>query len=326
MLARLGLRVASVPYGIGIRTRNTLFDRGLRKVHRASVPVVSVGNLSLGGTGKTPCVEYVARFYRNLGVQVAILSRGYGAEAGRNDEAMVLEENLPDVPHYQDADRAKIAETAVEESESELLVLDDGFQHRRLHRDLDIVLIDATWPATRDWLFPRGTLREPLSSLKRAGVVMLTRCDQASGVEELKATLAAKFPGKLVVTTEHRPNGLLRGDDVQGVESLRGKRVAEFCGLGNPAGFRRTLEGLGATIVESRRFRDHHAYTAADVEGLNQWAANLPGDAVVVTTQKDMVKLRLTELGGKPLFALRIGLSFRDGESEFAEKLQGLIE
>ena len=111
-------------------------------------------------------------------LRVAILSRGYGAEAGRNDEAMVLEENLPDVPHYQGADRVALAQTAVEELESEVLVLDDGFQHRRLARDLDIVLIDATDPWGSGYLFPRGVLREPRQGLRRAGMVVLTRCDQ----------------------------------------------------------------------------------------------------------------------------------------------------
>ena len=160
MAARAGLRLASWPYGFATWARNRAFDRGWKTVHRAAVPVVSVGNLTLGGTGKTPCVEWVAKFFRERGVQVAIISRGYGAEAGRNDEAMVLEENLPDVPHLQGADRVARAATAVEELESELLVLDDGFQHRRIHRDLDVVLIDATCPPTRDRLFPRGTLRE----------------------------------------------------------------------------------------------------------------------------------------------------------------------
>ncbi|MCI0701888.1 MAG: tetraacyldisaccharide 4'-kinase, partial [Planctomycetia bacterium] len=123
--ARCGLRLASWPYGLGAWTRNKLFDRGWKRVHRAAVPVVSVGNLTLGGTGKTPCVEWVARFFRERDVQVAILSRGYGTQSGRNDEAMVLEENLPDVPHLQGPDRVMLAETAVEELEAELLVLDD---------------------------------------------------------------------------------------------------------------------------------------------------------------------------------------------------------
>ena len=149
-LARAGLWWARLPYGAGAWTRNRLFDLGLRKPTRVPVPVVSVGNLTLGGTGKTPCVEFVAGFYRDLGLSVALLSRGYGADAGRNDEAMVLEENLPDVPHLQGADRVGLAATAVEELESEVLVLDDGFQHRRLGRDLDVVLIDATRPLHRE--------------------------------------------------------------------------------------------------------------------------------------------------------------------------------
>src|SRR5439155_10990718 len=119
LFARAGLRLASWPYGLGARTRNRLFDRRWKTVHRAAVSVVSVGNLTLGGTGKTPCVEYVCRFYREPGIRVAILSRRYGTAAGRNDEAMVLEENLPDVPHLQDPDRAAAAGRAVEALDSE---------------------------------------------------------------------------------------------------------------------------------------------------------------------------------------------------------------
>jgi tetraacyldisaccharide 4'-kinase len=316
-LARAGLRVASWPYGLGVRIRNRLYDRGWKTVRRAAVPVVSVGNLSVGGTGKTPCVEYVARFYRGLDVRVAILSRGYGAEAGRNDEAMVLEENLPDVPHLQDPNRVAAAVRAVEELESELLVLDDAFQHRRLHRDLDIVLIDATRPAHRDYLLPRGTLREPTSGLRRAGMIVLTRCDQAdpATVDELRDWLARRFPDKPVAATEHRPTEC---------ESLRGRPVGAFCGIANPAAFRRTLEGLGASVAAFRTFADHHPYAAADVEDLRNWAARLPSDAVVVTTQKDWVKLRLPDLAGRPLRALRIGLVFRDGQEAFDAALRRL--
>src|SRR5271156_5807967 len=125
-LQRLGLRAASVPYGWATRLRNQAYDRGWKTVAHAGVPVVSVGNLTVGGTGKTPCVEYIARFFRRLERRVAILSRGYGVRGGRNDEALVLEENLPDVPHLQGPDRAALAGIAVEELESEVLVLDDG--------------------------------------------------------------------------------------------------------------------------------------------------------------------------------------------------------
>src|SRR5262245_12390524 len=128
-LERLALHGASVPYGVAVRLRNLAYKRGWLRSERVRVPVVSVGNLTVGGTGKTPCVEYIARFFRDLDRRVAILSRGYGGAGGRNDEALVLEENLPDVPHLQGADRVDLARTAIEELESEVLVLDDGFQH-----------------------------------------------------------------------------------------------------------------------------------------------------------------------------------------------------
>jgi tetraacyldisaccharide 4'-kinase len=322
-IARLGLRVASWPYGLGVWWRNRGYDRG-KSVHRAAVPVVSVGNLTLGGTGKTPCVEYIARFHRDLGIQVTILSRGYGADRGRNDEAMVLEENLPDVPHLQGPDRVALANTAIEELESELLVLDDGFQHRRLHRDLDIVLIDATCPPHRDYLFPRGTLREPASSLKRAGVIVLTRCDQVepAALDEVRGWLAKRFPGKPIVATEHCPTDVIGGAELESVETLRGKPVAGFCGIGNPAAFRHTLEGLGATVVDFRTFPDHYPYTREVVDDLRAWANRFPADVVFATTQKDWVKLRLPDLAGRPLRAVRIGLAFRDGQAAFDEALR----
>lgn len=324
LLARSGLRLASWPYGLAAWARNRLFDRGWKTVHRAPVPVVSVGNLTLGGTGKTPCVEWVARFYRDLGVRVAILSRGYGGEAGRNDEAMVLEENLPDVPHLQGADRVGLAATAAEELEAELLVLDDGFQHRRLHRDLDVVLIDATRPPTRDHLFPRGTLREGTGSLRRAGAVVLTRCDAVPPAEldAIRAWLARLVPGKLVAATEHRPTDLIGGGEPEPTGLLNGRTVSAFCGIGNPAAFRRTLEGLGAAVVNFRTFPDHHAYTRADVDDLTHWAGSLPLDAWVVTTQKDWVKLRIASLADRPLRAVRVGLVFRDGRDEFEAALR----
>ena len=158
--------------------RNRAYDRGWLAVHRAGVPVVSVGNLTVGGTGKTPMVEWVARWYRRHGRSGSRSSAAATARSqGLNDEGRVLEENLPDVPHLQDADRVRSARIAVEELEAELLVLDDGFQHRRLARDLDLVLIDALEPFGLGRLLPRGLLREPVASLRRADVVVLSRAD-----------------------------------------------------------------------------------------------------------------------------------------------------
>ena len=258
VLQRAGLRLAAFPYSAAVRVRNLLFHRGWLHSEKVPIPVVSVGNLTVGGTGKTPCVEYVARFYRALELRVAILSRGYG-----NDEALVLEENLPDVPHLQGADRVQLAKTAVEELDSEILVLDDGFQHRRLRRDLDLVLIDATAPWGYGYLLPRGLMREPPSSLRRASVIALSRCDQVEGDERrrLKEQIQALAPGVDMIETRHQPVELTNGERTARLELLRNKPIAAFCGLGNPDAFRRTLTDLGATVVAFRAYPDHHAYT-----------------------------------------------------------------
>lgn len=326
-LQRGGLWLASLPYGVAVRVRNRLYDRGWKEVQRVSVPVVSIGNLTVGGTGKTPCVEYVARFYRELNLRVALLSRGYGAEAGRNDEAMVLEENLPDVPHLQGPDRVELARAAIEELESEVLVLDDGFQHRRLARDLDIVLIDATNPWGHGHLLPRGLLREPPSSLRRAGAILLTRSDQvpAEALTRLRDDVTRRAPSAVLAEATHRPVELVNGEQVQPLELLRERPTAAFCGIGNPEAFRRTLTDLGADVAAFRTFPDHHAYTRADVDDLRAWAGRLAMDCVVVTTQKDLVKLRLPDLARRGLWALRVQLHIGEGKEQFDRKLEEVV-
>lgn len=326
-VARLALSAASRPYGLGVSFRNIAFDRGWKRIHRAEVPVVSVGNLTLGGTGKTPMVEWIARWYRRKGVRVAILSRGYGQDEGMNDEGRVLEENLPDVPHLQGADRVALARAAVEELESQVLVLDDGFQHRRLGRDLDLVLLDALEPFGLGKLFPRGLLREPVRSLRRAGVVVLSRADlvERSRRAEIRAEAERRAGPLRWVEASHAPTAVI--DSAGGSEPvaiLKSRRVAAFCGIGNPVGFRRTLEGLGVDPVGFRPYPDHHPYHAADVADLARWAASLEAD-LLLTTQKDLVKLRTTALGSVPLRALQIGLEILDGETILDEVLNGVL-
>jgi tetraacyldisaccharide 4'-kinase len=326
---RLLLWAASLPYGLAVRVRNLAYDRGWNRSFSADVPVVSVGNLTVGGAGKTPCVEYAAGFFSEREARVAILSRGYGSEAGGlNDEGLVLSENLPDVPApLQGADRVELARIAVEELQSEVLVLDDGFQHRRLRRDLDVVLIDSTAPWGFGYLLPRGLLREPVSSLRRAGAVVLTRCDQSAPdtLAELREQVGRLAPGATVAETVHAPEGLVNEDAREGIHAVRDRAVAGFCGLGNPEGFRRTLLDLGARLTDFRSFPDHHAYTRDDVEGLRCWAGRQPHDALVLTTQKDLVKLRLRELAGRPLWAVRIRLAFRAGQAEFDALLRRVL-
>jgi tetraacyldisaccharide 4'-kinase len=323
-LQRGGLWLLSVPYGWGVRWRNRRYDRGW-PTYKAPVPVVSVGNLTLGGTGKTPCVEYIARFYRQLGRRVAVLSRGYGSKQGRNDEARVLEENLADVPHYQGADRVALARRAVAESGSDVLVLDDGFQHRRLARDLDVVLLDASDPWGQGHLFPRGLLREPPASLRRAGIILLTRCDQASAekMKQLREQAACLACGAPVVETIHKPVEWINADrQTLKLDGLLGRRVLAFCGIGNSEAFRQTLLGLGIKPIAFREFGDHHQYTQADLHELDSWAGHRAKDCVMVTTQKDLVKIRLARLGQQPLWALRIQLHVRAGLEALDRKLK----
>ena len=244
--ARGALAGLAVPYAWAVGARNAAFDRGLLPTARAAVPVVSVGNLTLGGTGKTPLVAWVARTVASRGLRPAIVSRGYGARRGeRSDEAAELGLLLPGVPHLADRDRVAAAAAAATAG-AEVVVLDDGFQHRRLARDLDIVAIDATDPFGSDRIFPRGLLREPLAGLGRAGAVVLTRAtavDAARRVEirrRLEAACGGTMP-PVWAEARHRPVRLrtARGGE-RPLEEIRAARVAAFagigrCGCGRPA-------------------------------------------------------------------------------------------
>jgi tetraacyldisaccharide 4'-kinase len=324
-----GLWTASIPYGWVSRLRNRLYDGGWKPSHRAPVPVVSVGNLTVGGTGKTPCVEYVAGFYRRHGKRVTILSRGYGAAGAPNDEALVLEENLRGVSHLQGIDRVALAARAAAREAADVLVLDDGFQHRRLARNLDLVLVDATQTWGLGHLFPRGLLREGLGGLRRAGVIILTRCDQVTLFERgrLREVANRRAPGVPVVEATHRPTELINCNGASAsLQRLAGRPVVGFCGIGNPEAFRRTLETLEIRPSDFRTFPDHHRYTAADISDLERWAGRQAMDCVVVTTQKDLVKLRLPQLARKELWALRVRLSIESGQDALDHKLKEVLE
>ena len=327
-LARLGLGGIAAGYRGGVAARNLAFDRGWKETHRVGIPVVSVGNITLGGTGKTPAVEWIARWFRARARRVAILSRGYGdvGMTGLNDEGRVLEENLPDVPHLQGRDRVALARLAEEELASEVLVLDDGFQHRRLGRNLDVVLLDALDPFGLGRIFPRGLLREPVGSLRRAGVVVLSRADLVDEASRAAIRTQAETVAGPLRWAEacHAPRELI---DAAGVTyplaDLDRPRVAAFCGIGNPEGFRRTLANLGANVAAFRAFPDHHSYAAADVGDLGHWVRAAGAD-LALTTQKDLVKLRTAALGPVPLRALRVAWDLRAGEDVLAGALAAI--
>ena len=322
------LRAPELLFRVVSGLRRALYDRRWLPTAKLDAPVVSIGNLSAGGTGKTPMVAWVARELGARGRRVGLLSRGFGARAGAgNDEAALLAELLPDVPHAQGADRIANGHGLIERHACDVLVLDDGFQHRKLARDLDIVLLDATRPwglagrSDHDApLLPRGLLREPPSALSRADAVILTRVDQASTAEltDLRRAVERHAPGKALALASHAPARLRALDGACAeLAELSGRDVDVVSGIGNPAAFQRTLEALGARVREHRRFPDHHAFTASDLAGL--------GARWIVVTAKDAVKLRA--LASPALGSLRvldIELRFHEGQAALGALLDSL--
>ncbi len=233
-LTRSGLWCASKAYGLAATGRNWAYNRRWLKSQPSPIPVISVGNLTVGGTGKTPAVAMLARYLREKGIRVAIVSRGYGAHAeGMNDEAKELDVRLPDVPHLQNPDRLASIRIAVEELESQLILLDDGFQHRKVARQLDIVLLDAIEPFGFDHLLPRGLLREPISSLRRADIVMVTRADQvdAQRLAEIRVRVQRFAPNAAWIETEHKPIQLRNSlGNEKTSNGFKGRTYSRFAG------------------------------------------------------------------------------------------------
>ncbi len=281
--------------------------------------MVSVGNLTLGGTGKTPLVEWLARWFTTRGVRVALVSRGYGAVAGRpNDEALELAQSLPDVPHIQNPDRVQAAGQAVRERDAQLILLDDGFQHRRLARDLDILVVDALEPFGFGRVFPRGTLREPLAGCGRAQAIALSRSDLVTADERdvIRREFARLTPRAAWIELRSSPRCLVnQSGEQRDVAELAGRPSAAFCGIGNPEGFRQQLAGLGYRLADFREFADHQRYGQAEIDWLAAWLGSL-GVAAAVCTRKDLVKLPHDRLGQVPLWALAIELEVVAGRDE----------
>ncbi len=326
-LLRSLMRAAEVPYSAAVRWRNHRFDSGLATIERLPVPVVSVGNLTLGGTGKTPLVEWLARWFRERDLRVALVSRGYGAEDGQpNDEARELRDKLPDVPHFQHADRVLAGHRAVSEAGAQVIVLDDAFQHRRVARDLNILLVDACQPFGYEHVFPRGTLREDLAGCRRADLIGLSRSDMVSPAERAAIwnRLLKLAPHAGCFELRHEPRALLSHRRVeQPTHLLRGRKVAALCGIGNPDGFRHVLARCGYDVAELWEFPDHHAFSAGDMHRLHAWA-DAQDVAVIVCTHKDLVKLAVDYLGDKPLWALTVGVEFSQGRGTLESRLLAL--
>jgi len=306
--ARAFLRLLSLPYGVVVVLRNAYYDLVRPAARRFQVPVISVGNITVGGTGKTPVAAQIAEMLIRRKRKVALLSRGYKGGPIRfddrtrdaaatqwrmeSDEALVLQRRCPRARIVVNADRVAAAREAVERG-CNSLILDDGFQHRRLARDLDIVLVDATAPFGHGHLLPRGLLREPLRGLRRADIIILTRSDEIEGGERslLLARLKQASNGKPVLQARHRLGGFT---DVKGQPVPVGDATVMdaviFAGIGNFDSFRRGVEKLGVRVVAAYQYPDHHDYTAEEITGLHDVAVSLEANAIL-TTEKDAVKL-----------------------------------
>jgi len=324
---RLILIVLSWPYSLVIRLRNGLYSAGLFRAHRVDAIVISVGNLTTGGTGKTPLVVWLCRAIRPRQRRCTILTRGYKTEGQElSDEPAVLAAQCPETNVVVNPNRVAGARQAIEERGAKVLILDDGFQHRRLARDIDIVTIDATSPFGYGRLLPAGLLREPVAGLRRAHAAVITRCDQVpkERLTQIEQELRQVNPDMVLATSIHAPVGVVTpGGKEIGLEKLRGKRVYAFCGLGNPEAFFDTVGRIGGVMVGCRAFDDHYAYTRGDLDEIRTLAAGQKAE-YIVTTQKDWTKIAplLPPEGDPPMAYLAIEIEFTTG----SELLTGLID
>jgi tetraacyldisaccharide 4'-kinase len=311
----LALRCALWPlglaYGGAMSLRNRLYDARLCAVHRLGVPVVSVGNLTVGGTGKTPAVAWLCALARAHGRRPGVLARGYGRAHGAslNDEGAMLQQRLPWLLQEQGPDRVAAGVRLVAAG-ADWIVLDDGFQHRRLHRDLDLVCVDAASPFGNGGVLPAGPLREFRSGLARAGLVLLTRAGaltrDALALAEQRVRAFARA-GVRVYACDHAPLEFVAmpARATEPLAQVAARRCVLLSAIARPQSFRATIEALGGVVIADHRFRDHHRFTTAELDAAVRAARD--ADAWLVTTEKDDARLPATSVERR---VLRIELRF----------------
>jgi tetraacyldisaccharide 4'-kinase len=334
-------------YSATIRARLALYRKGALRVHKINSPVISVGNITTGGTGKTPLVEWIARVAAKEGRRVCILTRGYGRANPKRrvlvsdgerilsdareggDEPRLLAETLQGVAAViSDANRVEAALWAEETLKSDLFILDDGFQHLRIARDLDVVTIDATNPWGNERLLPRGRLREPLKGLKRANCIIITRADQAEDADLLRKQAERLSSGRPVLLSRTRTKAIspleeMTNNDSQLFFTQSSSPVAAFCAIGNPSAFFAHLRRDGYTLSHTRAFPDHFVYKQSDIDAFIL-EAKQSGACLLLTTAKDAVKLRSLRFD-LPCYVAEIEPVF-DDEEKFMEMIREAIE
>jgi tetraacyldisaccharide 4'-kinase len=332
--ARHLLAPLSALYTLGVSLRNLRYDRRPAASHRVELPVISIGNLTVGGTGKTPIVIETVRRLHALGRRPAILTRGYAAAAGAlPDEVLEYAQALPDTPVVVNPDRVAGAQTARSEHAADSLVLDDGFQHRRLRRDLDVVVIDALDPWGGGWVLPAGRLREPLRSLHRAHLLVISRANQVAApyVAEIERVLGERAPDAPRLHATLEPEAAVFPDErVEPPGVLAYHSVLPVCGIGNPETFLTCVAQLAGRVCGKLIFSDHQRYAPRHVGSIADVAERRGAD-LVVTTRKDWVKLaslwsQHAAPGAPQLARLEVQLEVQDADGVFDDRLRHVLE
>ena len=314
----------SLLYGMAVQLRARAYGWGLLRSKKLPLPVISLGNITLGGTGKTPATVNVAGLFLKHGMKPVVLSRGYGRSdrsavlvvsdgnsrvldpASGGDEPVLIAHRHPEVPVVAGADRHRSGMAAIERFRPDVAILDDGFQHIRLKRDLNIVLIDAVDPFGSGRLFPAGILREPATALKRADIVLITRSDRTESVGRLKEVIG-QFTNAPIFTARYSPRDLIdvATGETKPLDFLRGKPVFAFAGIARPDSFISLLESLGAMVTGTAVYEDHYAYTRSDLSGLIRQAGER-NSSLLATTEKDGVRIK--SMAPKGIWAVRIDM------------------
>lgn len=353
------LHFASFVYGGLVNLKLDGYKYGLFKRKKLPCFIISLGNITVGGTGKTPTAQLLARQIRDMGYRVIILNRGYRArwkgevgvvsdgcklfmdasEAG--DEAFMLARHLPGIPVLIGPERFASGRYAIEHFGAEVAILDDGYQHWQLERDLDVVLIDAVNVFGNGYMLPRGTLREPIRNLNRADICLLTKVDQAAGQsrEYIRGKIQQYSDHALVVESVHQPRSFVElktwNEHIGGgtdISEMKGMRIMAVSAIGNPTSFEQTLAQIGATIVESLRYPDHHNYTARDMISIIDQARRQDVEAIVIT-EKDAVKVpqpavlaEQDDMMDIPIYVLSIEVKLKDGADNMMELIKTRIQ
>lgn len=318
------LYVLSLVYGLAIFSRALFYKFGIFKTSRVPIGIISVGNLTLGGTGKTPFVIRLARILENkIEKEACVLIRGYGW-----DEQTMLKKILKDTPILVNEDRVKSARRAIKLYGSQVAILDDGFQYWELERDLDVVLIDSRFPFGNGHLFPRGILREPKDAIRRADIAVFTKVNKKIfNLDELRSELKEINEKILFLESIHKPKYLYdnKARKELDLSFVGGKRVILISSIGDPAYFEETVKDLGANVIEHIAFSDHHNYRESDISRIMKRCDERKFD-LIVTTDKDAVKLNRMSLsfGRYTLVTLAIEMDITAGEEILIDRLHSL--